>query len=51
MDDERNNRICIIDLKTYEIKEYFKFNDSTWKCFQIYGKKIVKLQSEIYILD
>ena len=49
--DMGNCRICIIDLNTYEVSEYLKFNEPTWEYFQIDGKEIVRLESGIYILD
>ena len=49
--DMGNYRICIIDLKTNEVREYLRFNEPTWEYFQIDGKEIVRLESGIYILD
>lgn len=49
--DMGNDRICIVDLGTNEIKEYLKFNEPTWEYFQINGQEIVRLKSGIYILN
>ncbi|MBU3182339.1 hypothetical protein [Clostridium psychrophilum] len=49
--DMGNLRICIVDLNTNEVKNYLKFNEHTWEYYQIDGKEIVRLDSEIYILD
>lgn len=48
--DMGNCRICDIDLDSYEVSEYLKFNEPTWEYFRIYGKEVVRLESGIYIL-
>ena len=49
--DMGNKRVCKVDLKTYEVTEYLKFNEHVWGYMVCGGRELVFLDSGVYVLD
>ncbi|NDJ77436.1 MAG: hypothetical protein GYB65_14380 [Chloroflexi bacterium] len=46
-----NDRICILDSATGEMKDTISFDESVWKYLEVGEHRVVRLQSGIYLLD